>query len=127
MHCKNGVANSRELLQCREQSRTGSAVGIGEGFIEEEQFSIGGKRTCNKNALLLAAREGTDLRVCNVGERDRLQCTHRGVAAITANTSEDARLSRETHCGDVEGARGEVPINLRALRNESDARARGIE
>ena len=127
MHCKNGVAIARELLQCREQSRTCGAVGICEGLIEEKKLGVGSKRACNENALLLAARECTDLRVCNVGERDRLQCTHRGVAAITANTSEDARLSRETHCGDVQRARGEVPINLRALRNESDARTRCIE
>jgi hypothetical protein len=30
--------------------------------------------------------------VCNVGERDRLQCTHRGVAATTANVKHQQRV-----------------------------------
>ncbi len=127
MHRENGAAITRELLQRREKPRTGSAISVCEWFVEEKQCSVGSKRSRNENALLLSSRECPDLRVRNISERDRFQCAHRSVAALTADAAKNARLSRETHCSDIEGARREIPVDVGALRNECNARPRCIE
>ena len=125
MDREDRAAVARQRPQRGEQIRRRGEIRVREGFVEEEELGVGGKRARDQYALLLSAREFADLGVGLRSKTDRFECADRGIAAGAARTAEYAEPRGETHGRHVKRARGEVPVDLGALRHERDAGARG--
>src|SRR5690606_19702589 len=95
-------------------------------LVEQVELGVLHQRPGEEHALLLPAREPTDLAPREVAHADGLEGGQRPLALGPARAPEGAELAVEAHRDDVAGVRREVPVDAAALRHVADAVARAL-
>ena len=98
----------------------GRGIDTRKRFIHEVEVGVLDQGSREKDPLLLASRETTDLTVSEVGQPDAVQRLHRGVPMTPSHRPEPTDLAVKAHANDVERGDGKIPIDGLALRHVPD-------
>ena len=112
-HLENGLLRSR--------------INTSKWLIHEVQICFLGKRSSQKDPLLLSARELPDLAVSEISKSDPIQTLERGVSIFLTDWAKPPKFAISPHAHDIERGDRKFPIHTLSLWDVPNGRTDRLE